>query len=357
MLKKYKENQKYLVVIGFISVAVYLISQSLSNDQTVPYSKMMLEAAQIMEQMTTKIQQARIEAGLDINLIMDPNQTGLIGPEQGDLTTSLGHLQAKRTSTNPNIASLLVYLFKKAGIEKGDTIAIGASASFPALLVATLSACKAMEVAPVAMISLGASSHGATDSQFNLLDIYQILYKEQVVYQMPAVISLGGEDDFGAEFTDSVKKYLLQQIHNSGSHFINQKNLRKNVQERIKIYGDQKISCFVNIGGSEANLGESPLVLHVKPGLNTRLKIPDTSERGVLFEMAAHSIPIIHLLYIKGLVLQYGLPWDPAPLPKPGENPISNSHRPWNIPLFILTLLYFTTLSTLFSIQKQKNKK
>ena len=35
--------------------------------------------------------------------------------------------------------------------------------------------------------------------------------------------------------------------------------------------------------------------------------------------MAARGVPVIHLLYVKGLADRYGLPWDPVPLPGPGE--------------------------------------
>ncbi|MCK4762169.1 MAG: hypothetical protein KAW12_08230 [Candidatus Aminicenantes bacterium] len=57
-------------------------------------------------------------------------------------------------------------------------------------------------------------------------------------------------------------------------------------------------------------------MLKVKPGLNRELPLPLEKERGVLFEMANRDVPCIHLLFIKGLVRQYGLPWDPVPLPR-----------------------------------------
>jgi hypothetical protein len=33
--------------------------------------------------------------------------------------------------------------------------------------------------------------------------------------------------------------------------------------------------------------------------------------------MMALGVPVIHFLYIKGLVERHGLPWDPVPLPEP----------------------------------------
>ena len=73
-----------------------------------------------------------------------------------------------------------------------------------------------------------------------------------------------------------------------------------------------KISAFINSGGGDANIGLSNLVLKVKPGLNTKLPLPPEKKRGVLFEMVSQHVPCIHLLFIKGLVRKYGLPWDPV---------------------------------------------
>ena len=103
-------------------------------------------------------------------------------------------------------------------------------------------------------------------------------------------------------------------------------------------------SLVINIGGSYANIGTSELVLKLKPGINEQMQISPKAERGALFEMAAKNIPTIHLLYVRGLALQYGLPWDPIPLPKAGESELllAGSHR--NFQFWIIIILYFLTL-------------
>ena len=85
-----------------------------------------------------------------------------------------------------------------------------------------------------------------------------------------------------------------------------------------KASGDQ-IKAFVNIGGSWSNLGIDSAVLHLKPGLGKIGPLPPEEKRGVLYAMAALDIPVVHLLFVKGLVQKYGLAWDPVPLPHPGE--------------------------------------
>jgi hypothetical protein len=79
------------------------------------------------------------------------------------------------------------------------------------------------------------------------------------------------------------------------------------------------IEAFVNIGGSWSNLGVDSAILHLEPGLGKIKRFPLEERRGVLYAMAALDIPVIHLLFVHGLVQKYGLAWDPIPLPRPGE--------------------------------------
>ena len=261
--------------------------------------------------------------GIEIDGADDPNRTCLIGPEYTPLMTTLGHLDAKRTTTDPAMASLVVHLLNSAGVSAGDTIAVGSSGSFPALLVATLAAAEAMDVHTIPIISLGSSTYGATNLDFNLLDIYTLQLEEGVLLTPPAAISLGGAEDVGNDFDSDLKADLLEQIEASGIPFINEPDLRSNVAMRVTAYvgmaPDGRISAFINTGGSFANLGTSALALRLDPGLNRDISLPPEEERGVLFEMAARDIPVIHLLFIRGLAMRYGFTWDPIPLREPGE--------------------------------------
>jgi poly-gamma-glutamate system protein len=315
---------RHVTVAGAVSLAVFVVAQIFIPKRPLPYTDQMLNAARLMERAIAIVGNSHNKAGIEIDETTDPNHTGLVGPENSELATTLGHLEAKRTTTNPNMASLIVHLLHQADVAAGDTIAVGSSASFPALMIATLAAAQAMGVYPVVILSLGASSYGGTNVDFNLLSIYQLLLHEGVLATQPAAISLGSDKDIGQDFKPDIKERLLKQIQSSGIPFIYEPDLQKNVAARMKIYQGNSsadgISAFVNIGGNYADLGTSELVLEVKPGLNRNISLPAKSERGVLFEMAAQDVPCIHLLFIKGLAMKYGLPWDPIPLPKPGAS-------------------------------------
>ena len=310
------KKSKSIIYAGMISLIVYLLWFFLSPHRSLPFSEEMVKAAGIMERAVLIIGEYCDKSGIRIDTTLDPNHTGLIGPVYSDIVTTKGNLEAKRTTTNPEMAALIVYLLEKAGVKKGDTIAIGSSASFPALMIASLSAAKAMEVDPILIFSLGASSYGATNPDFNLLDMFLLLQGRFIFSVKSAAVSLGGEGDIGKEFNPEIKKELIEQIGQTKIPFIYEKDFRKNVLTRMEIYRKNaprgKISAFINSGGGDANIGLSNLVLKVKPGLNIKLPLPPEKKRGVLFEMASQNVPCIHLLFIKGLVRKYGLPWDPV---------------------------------------------
>jgi poly-gamma-glutamate system protein len=335
------------VVAAVLSIVAWIVLQATSPRQTISWSDEMLAAAEQMQRATVALGRWCETAGIEVDEALDPNRTCLIGPEYTELFTTLGQLEAKRTTTSPDFAGLLVHLLGEAGVTAGDTIAVGASASFPALLVAILAAADAMDLLPFAVISLGSSSYGATRPEFNLLHIYEALLDEGLVTSPPAGISLGGERDVAAEFDSAFREGLLQQIHMSGSPLVYDSDLRRNVGRRMAIYqagGGHEAAAFVNIGGSDANLGTSPLVFEVAPGLNTNLSLPPRDERGVLFEMAARGVPVIHLLHIRGLAQRYGLSWDPIPLPQPGSTVLREPVTPAGWGFWLLTLAYFVVL-------------
>lgn len=310
----------------------------------------MLEAAQTMAEAIAVVGAERADPISEF----DPNATGLIGPEYGDLFTSLGDPEAKRTTTNPDLAALLVHLLQSAGVERGEQIAVGCSASFPALLIAVLSAARAMDVDAVVIISLGASSWGATDSRFTLLDIYELLLERAVFSTPPAAVSLGGVQDTGGEFEPDIRERLIERVTASGIPIITEPDLRRNVAARMEFYSGEEgwgaIAAFINIGGAYTNLGTSPLVLEIEPGLIDKPVFPEEKHWGVLYEMAAADIPVLHLLYIRGLALRFGLPWDPIPLPEAGSTGPHDA-RSGNDPLFaVIAVIYLLTLvTTVFS--------
>jgi len=354
---------------GIVSLLAWVLLRTVAPGGAIRWTPAMVEAARAMETTLAGVAEYCRENGIPVDQATDPNGTCLIGPEHSELFTSLGQLEAKRTSLAPDMAGLVAHLLREAGVGEGDRVAVGASGSFPGLLVATLAAVNALGAEPVSIISVGASSYGATRPGFHLADIYGIMAAESLAPGTPAAVSLGGSGDVGSEFDPSFREVLLGDLRARGLRVIQVRGLRENVRERLALYGlepdlggaeegdpaipqasgssaagGEPLAAFVNVGGAEVNLGTSFLVLNLPPGLvwppddgseesaersgSDALTFPPRLERGMIFEMLDRGIPVIHLLHVRGLALRYGLPWDPLPLPRAASTRLKDSQAP-----------------------------
>ncbi len=322
-MKRHRSENTFASVYAVAAVSLaYIFLVFFGTGRQPSIQKGMIEAARLMARAEATIRDCRARSGVPVDEKSDPNRTGLIGLETSPITTSLGNLAAKRTSTNPNFAGLMVRLFREAGARKGDVVAVGASSSFPALIVATLSAARVMELRPLVISSLGASEWGANIPAFNWLDMEECLRTSGLLDITPIALAMGGDEDVGRDMAPEGRDLLRTRIKESGVPFLEKSSLRANVEERLRLYdaaaGGRPVKAFVNIGGSWANIGTNPEVLKLQPGLVRDVFVPPLEERGVLQAMAARNVPVIHLLNLRGLAERYGLPWNPKPLPGPG---------------------------------------
>lgn len=323
---KSKFTHLSMIIILIISiVGLFIIEKTKTLAPDSAYSTK-VQAAQIMKESMKTIRDYRTENGPQINKVTDPNLTGLIGEEWTPLTTTLGNLSAKRTATNPDFAALLVDMFIKAGLKKGDVIAIGASGSFPSLILATLSAAKALDLKPITICALGSSMWGANIPDLTWLDMEKILYQQGLLNYQTVASSIGAGEDIGEGLTEEGKNLILSAIQRNQIPLIKETTLEESIQKRLKIYfentKEDKIKLFVNIGGASANFGECMEALKITPGLNKNLKICHKPNRGIIYEIAERGKPIIHLLNIRSLAIKNGLPIDPIPFPEIGKGNI-----------------------------------
>ncbi len=348
---KHKISIRVLFVILIIVILGYFLIENTKVRIHTAYSSLQLEAANTMLESIAAISAAREEMGIPINFQLDPNRTGLIGEEFTVLTTTVGNLSAKRTSTNPDFAALIVKYFQQAGLKSGDTVAVGSSGSFPALLLATLSACKAMNITPITIYAIGASEYGATIPDFTFIDILKILNQKNIIDYHFTAVSMGGNDDQAAGMLFPESKEIIKSIaEQSNTTFINTGSLVGNIEERLKIYneeaGENNIRLFVNIGGASANYGDTISSITFPNGLVLGgQEIPSSPERGLIFEFLQRDIPVIHLLNIRDLALKNGIPIDPIPLPGIGQSEV---YYQYAVKKWIVVLIFFIVFTLLF---------
>ena len=189
----------------------------------------MLASSLRMERAVQAVRECSDSRGIEIDPAADINRTGLIGLDTSMITTSLGNLEAKRTTANPNFAALVTLLLHQAGVRRGDVVAIGASSSFPALIIASLCAVESLEVRGLLISSLGASQWGANRPDFNWLDMLGCLNRSGYLRTRPIALSLGGDQDTGQDMSPEGRTLLVRLGKETGFPLISEPDLEKNV--------------------------------------------------------------------------------------------------------------------------------
>lgn len=327
--------------------------------------KAQLAAAQLMHRCTADLAALRKASSLPITPDTDPNLTGLIGPEYTDFTTTLGSVEAKRTSTNPAFAAVLTRYFLELGLQKGEVIAVGASGSFPAMTLATLCAAKSLELKPLIIYSLGSSMYGAGAWNFTLLEMLEHWRGQGRFPYTVLAVSLGGDDDQARGLIfEEARDGFVRKAQTCGLPFINEPNLRASEQVRMALYAraadNQPIRCFVNIGGASVNMGNRGFAARLPNGLVRPASAgslaggSDTGASGVAAAFLRQGVPVVHLLDMRHLALKNGLPLDPKPIPPVGEGGVYSVSGHTGLRVVLLGLGLCAGLGLLLTGKKMK---
>lgn len=325
-----KIRLRYLLAALAAALAGFALLLATKSAGPYPAYDTQLRAARRMALAESVLKTALVGEGIGIEADLDPNSTGLIGPEWTALTTTLGNLEAKRSTLNPNFAALLVRWFHEAGLRPGDTVAIGASGSFPGLVIATLCAAEEMGLAPIAIASFGSSMYGATRPEFTVPRMMRILSDSGIVRESLIAVSPGGDQDHGeSALYDDARATIAELARASGVEYIDcdPPDIAESIARRLRLYDEGaqggRIKCFVNIGGASPNSGTSAYTLQFPQGLVLKPpRIPSSADRGLVYEFASRGIPVINLLNVRLLAGRNGLPYDPIPLPRAGDGDV-----------------------------------
>ena len=274
------------------------------------------------------------------NPMDDPNRTGLIGVEFNEMTTTIGSLASKRTSTNPDFAALIVRSLHELGLTAGAKIGLLLSGSFPALNLAAIVACEELDLNLLIISSVGASSFGANHPEMTWLDMERLLQQHGIIAHNTAIASLGAENDLGESYFEGGRLLALAAIERNGLTPLLMDTLTE--QRRVKLEEIQSFrpKAIINVGGNQLNIGSAGHLL--PPGIITTTSI-DHQDLGIVGWALDRDLPIIHLLKIRDLAVQADLPLDPIPLPLPGNSPVyyrTRVHTGWAVALLIPICLY-----------------
>ena len=275
-------------------------------------------AVRLMEECIAVLREARVSLDLPIDLEADPHARAVVGEEFTPLTTSLGHVEDKRTAADPRFAGAVVGYFENVGLHSGDVVAIGASGSFPGYILATLCAAETMELRPLIVYSYGASMYGATLPAFTFPVMLSHLQKAGLLtHSRILAVSMGGRGDQAQEVLlhENPQQFIRDLALSSGYPFIDEPDFVKNVARRMAVFEEgaagRPIGVFVNTGGAGINYGYLEESLKLPPGLIVSVdRIPDNPRKGLIFEYLSRGVPVVHLLFTKGLCEANGIPYD-----------------------------------------------
>lgn len=319
-------STRIIFLLALLAAIALFSVETFREQKKQPFYKEKLAAARLAKQAFNTIHEERRKRRLNIDLSVDPADSGLIGSLISPVTTNTGHLSAKQTSINPNFAAVIVHLLKRAGVESGDMVAVGQSGSFPALNIATFAATKTLGVQSLVISSAGSSQWGANMLKFTWPDMERVLVDHGLISSPSIAMSLGGIDDSATGLSEKGRHLLIEAIRRSGYTFLEIENFEDSIEKRMTLYqehsGDKDIKVYINIGGGTISVGTRVGKELFKEGLNRYLPRGGSAVDSIMSRFAKNSVPVIHLTKISKLAQRYGLPIEPQTTPPVGEGKI-----------------------------------
>jgi poly-gamma-glutamate system protein len=314
----------WLAAAAVVSVAAWLAVERAADRPIHPHYAEMLAAARTMQAASRALVAEKEARGLMQGREADPNRTGMIGAEYTAITTTLGDPASKRTTTNPDFAAALVRTVAVLDLPRGTPVVIVVSGSFVGGNIAAIAAAEALGLRPVVVASLSASMWGATDPQFNWLDIAALLQSRSIIRTHITAAVLGGDGAVGGSIDAAGAAALRASAARSGVPLVETRPLPALIdalRARIEAALDgAKAGALLNVGGALIGLGTCPESYEFPPGLTTRPLPCTAGTPGLAMRLAKDGLPVLQVLNIRRLATEWGLPFDPVPLPTPGNN-------------------------------------
>lgn len=252
---------------------------------------------------------------------VDPAETGVIGVEWSPLVTTQGNYEAKALSADPLWAALFLRWFERAEMEPGDRVAIGASGSFPGMLLSARIAAETAGFEPVIVGSLGASNFGATVPVFDLWHMEETLLDTGMIRHGMKLLTPGGDGDALQWIEDEDREKVLNRLEeiaasNAEIEVYQPAHLSEAIGRREEILfgiggvgSDARVKLFVNIGGHAANYGTGATALRLPSGFVEAARAeeiyPNDGSRigdSVATRALRGGLPIVNVIDLKGIL-------------------------------------------------------
>ena len=243
-------KNKFTYILCVIIVVLFMMDKNIYREKVI-YHNEMLKAKKNTLKLYEEIYCEKLRRGIFIDEEIDLKKTGMIGEEFTGITTTLGDLESKKISTNPNFSSYFVKVLKKKGLKKGDLVAVNMSSSFPGMNISLISALDILELRAIIVNSIGSSMYGANNEEFTFLEMAYFLKEKGMIKNFINAYSLGGDSDLGKNFDDEIKRKIEKRIEKLDIKKFYNEDYKENLKERIEFFNDfGEIKFFFNIGGN-----------------------------------------------------------------------------------------------------------
>lgn len=319
-----KVSRKAIIAICLISLTGVAASELCRRNLLgLPDTSDKFTASKLAADAMQTIKEERLARGHKFDPQFDIAMSGMIGEYLTPTTSVTGHLESKQTSVNPNFAGVIVDMLQKAGVKKGDVVAVGCSGSFPALNLCACCALETMGAKPIIIASTGASQFGANCPDLLWIDMERLLYDKGHISFRSVAASLGGYEDQAMNMSNDGRQMLFEGIERNNLPLIQDEEFTKSIQTRMEIYEKyakgQPIKAYINVGGGTVSVGRSVGKKLYEPGLNLTATADAMEVDSVMTRFAKQGTPLIHLVQIMDIAKAYHLPIAPVETPKAGD--------------------------------------
>jgi poly-gamma-glutamate system protein len=231
----------------------------------------------------------------------------LLGDDFSEMTTTLGSLDAKKISVNPQFAGLVVRWITELGLDSTDEVMVSSSGSFPGLALSVLAALQTMNQRAVLTTSVGASSYGANQPAMTIIDMETLLNTLGNMRYHPELITYGCDNDNGGGFYEGGKEDVDSAALRNGLTIWTPATLKASIAKRIEIAKTHRVRLLINIGGNHAMMGNCAHASSWPNGLHRTVQTCTHEDRGAIAQIHERGIPVIHFLNINDLGLKNGI--------------------------------------------------
>ncbi|MDO9257480.1 MAG: poly-gamma-glutamate system protein [Bacteroidales bacterium] len=350
-MRKLTLNIRLLIVFSVVLAGFVISDFGFTTTSKSEYTIEMSRAVDLTKKWFEIIKQQKEIRNIHSDAVSNVPNNYMLGDDYTTTTTTLGTLNAKEISTNPEFAALMVRLIRDAGIKEGDKVGVILSGSFPSLSISTLAALQTLKLDAVITSSLGASSYGANQEGASWLDMETWIIENGGLTYHSSMVSKGAENDFGLGLSDEGNILLEKTAQRNKRTLYSPLSLSQAISDRVNLFTSNKITLLINIGGNQAAMGRCTHSVSIPNGFNENIPLCDDKERGVIQEMNAVGIPFINLLNIKELAAGYNMDITPGIQYSASPNLFTEIHK--NSAIMMISLI--TSLLSVIVLIPKKN--